>query len=120
MVLRSAQGMNVHAKCCDVSLDGSTLTVSATGRAGRVVLGTDRRTIDVSTLEALSLKLGRWPNSGQLELVEASGKTVVFFRRKNNAELTALFAELIAIAPDGVDQVPTGDAPLFEATRKPR
>jgi len=111
--------MNIAAKGMDVALDGSTLTVSATRWAGRFVLGTDRRTIDVSTLKALSCKLGHGLKGGPLDLVDASGKTVIFFRRTSNDELAALFAELVAIAPDGADQVPTGATPLFKETRKP-
>jgi hypothetical protein len=106
--------MNVHAYGSDIGLDGTTLTVTATGRAGRGALGTDRRTVDVATLQALSLRLGNPATNGRLELVDERGKTVVHFRRKSNDEMTTLFAELVAIAPDGVDQVPTSDAPLFK------
>jgi hypothetical protein len=85
--------MNVHAYGSDVALDGTTLTVTATGRAGRGALGTDRRAVDVATLQALSLKLGNPATNGRLELVDERGKTVVHFRRKTNDEMTALFAE---------------------------
>jgi len=106
--------MNIHAYGSDVALDGTTLTVTASGRMGRGALGTDRRTIDVTTLEALSLTPGNPAKNGRLELVDARGKTVVHFRRKTNDEMKALFAELVAVAPAGVAEVSTGDAPIFK------
>jgi hypothetical protein len=83
--------MNVHAYGSDVALDGTTLTVTATGRAGRGALGSDQRTVDVARLQALSLKLGNPATNGRLELVDERGKTVIHFRRKTNDEMTALF-----------------------------
>jgi hypothetical protein len=105
--------VNVHAYGSDVALDGTTLTLTATGKFGRGALGTDRRAIDVPTLKALSLKRGNMLTNGHLELVDERGKSVVHFRRKTNTEMESLFKELVAIAPAGADQIPTGDAPLF-------
>lgn len=105
--------MNVHAYGSDVALDGTTLTLIATGKIGRGALGTDRRTVDVPTINALSLTPGNMLKNGRLEPVDGRGKSVVHFRRKTNGEMAALFAELVAIASAGADQIPTGDAPLF-------
>ena len=50
--------MDVHGYGADAALEGSTLTLTATGKVGRGALGTDRREIEIGGLRAVEFRTG--------------------------------------------------------------
>ena len=105
--------MNVHGYGADAALEGSTLTLTATGKVGRGALGTDRREIEIGSLRAVEFRPGNPIRNGQLVLVDERGKSVVHFRRKSNDEMARLYDALAKFAPEGAAATSTEGAPLF-------
>ncbi|HEX7309874.1 MAG TPA: hypothetical protein VF232_01735 [Gaiellaceae bacterium] len=75
--------MVVHGYGADAALDGTVLTLTATGKVGRGALGTDRREIAVDRVKALDFRRGNMARNGRLTLVDERGKSIVHFRRKS-------------------------------------
>lgn len=104
--------MNVHGYGADAALEGSTLTLTATGKVGRGALGTDGREIEIGSLRAVEFRAANPIRNGQLVLVDKRGKSIVHFRRKSNDEMTRLYDAIAKLAPEAAE-TSTGGAPLF-------
>jgi hypothetical protein len=104
--------MNVHGYGADAALEGTTLTLTATGKVGRGALGTDRREIEIGSLRAVEFRAGNPIRNGHLILVDERGKSVVHFRRKSNDEMARLYDAIAKLAPEAAETSVEG-APLF-------
>jgi hypothetical protein len=105
--------MNVHGYGADAALEGTTLTLTSTGKVGRGALGTDRREIETSRLKAIEFRPGNPIRNGHLILVDKRGKSVVHFRRKSNDEMARLYDAIAELAPEGAAETSVEGAPLF-------
>lgn len=106
----------MHAKGYKVAaaLEGHTLTATADGKIGRAALGADERTIDLTAVTALSFTPANRVKNGSLALVDARGKTLLHFRRKDGDAWRALYEALAERVPASAVDAETSGALVNE------
>ena len=93
------------------------MTATADGKVGRAALGTDKRAIDLSQVEAVSFKSAGMMTNGSLVLVDARGKTHLHFRRKDNDAWQGLYEAVTALVPPEALDASTKGAALVGEDR---
>lgn len=81
-----------------IAFDGYTVTVTGKG-LGKGALGASSREIPASALQSIDFKPANPLVNGYIELVTAQGKTLVHFRRKQGAVMSAIFQTIVRAAP---------------------
>lgn len=91
--------MQAEGYGADIAFDGSTLTIMGKG-LGKAALGASSRQIPLSSLRSMDFKPASALVNGHIELVTDQGKTLVHFRRKHGASMSAIYHAIAGAAPD--------------------
>jgi len=90
--------LTAEANGTRVWFDGQALTVQATNLVAKSALGAPSRTIWARDITALDLRAPTMLKNGTLAVVTVSGKTLVHYRRKQAAGVTAIYKALMGVA----------------------